>query len=151
MVLNQAEAIIRGIAVPAGSKLYGVMPGDSVMVKATIDYRGPEWDDYFYAAIGEWRGITWPTQIGLFDEIWDAPEVSVHFDASVDWVTYELTVEIPITQIGHFPWTPGWFDLYAKLTRPGLTGLFTPRLNNVIEVLLVAEFDHFTITSYEKV
>ena len=150
MVLGQAEAILRGIAVPAGSKLYGVMPGDTVRVSATIDYRGPAWDDYFYAAIGEWRGITWPAQIGLFDEIWDA-QVSVHFDASADWETYELTVEIPITKIANFPWTPGWFDLYAKLTRPGLTGLFTSRLNDVIEVLLAAEFDHFTIDSYEKV
>lgn len=150
MVLKQAEAIIRGIAVPAGSKLYGVMPGDSVKVKATIDYRGPEWDDYFYAAIGEWRGISWPAEIGNFDEIW-SESVAVHFDRSYDWVTYELTVEVPITQIGHFPWTPGWFDLYAKLTRPGLIGLFTPRLDNVIEVLLAAEFDHFSIISYDKV
>lgn len=148
-MVRQAEAILRGIAVPAGSKLYGVMPGDSVRVKATIDYRGPARDDYFYAAIGEWRGVSWPTQIGYFDEIW-TERVSVHFDASADWVTYELTVEVPITQIANFPWTPGWFDLYVKLdTAQGEAGY--PRLDNVIEVLLAAEFDHFTIDSYEKV
>jgi len=150
MVLGQVGAILRGVAVPAGSKLYGVMPGASVKVKATIDYRGPEWDDFFYAAIGEWRGFSWPANIGFFDEIWDA-QVAVHFDASSDWETYELTADIPITQIAHLPWTPGWFDLYAKLTRPGLTGLFTPKLDNVIEVILAPEFQGFAIVGYDKV
>ena len=148
--MRSVEQLLQGIAVPAGSKLYGIMPGDTVRVKATIDYRGPEWDDYFYAAIGEWRGITWPVDIGAFDEIWDSDPMPVHFDASTDWVTYDLTVEIPITEIGIAPWTPGWFDLYAKLTRPGIGGLITPRLDNVIEVLLAPEFDNFNILSYDK-
>ncbi|MBA7558421.1 hypothetical protein ES708_00024 [subsurface metagenome] len=143
--MDRVDQLLRGISVsvPAGQKLYGVMPGDSVRVKATIDYRGPRWDDYFYAAIGI-------DGIFGFDEIW-RKQVDTHFDASTDWVTYELTVEIPIIKIAILPWTPGWFDIYAKLTRPGLTGLFTPTLDNVIEVLLAAEFDHFTIDSYDIV
>ena len=150
--MRSVEQLLQGfsIAVPAGSKLYGVMLGDTVVVKATVDYRGPAWDDHFYAAIGEWRGISWPTDIGYFDEIWDSPTVPVHFDASTDWVTYPLQVEIPINEIGLAPWTPGWFDLYAKLTRSGVGGLLTPRLDNVIEVILAPEFDHFTIDSYDK-
>ncbi|GAJ04728.1 unnamed protein product [marine sediment metagenome] len=155
--LTQAEAIVRGaefgrvsfVEVTAGQKLYGVMPDDTVVVHATIDYRGPYWADYFYVAIGEFRGVTWPAQIGLFDEIW-SERVEAYFDASADWVTYPLTVEIPITKIGLAPWTPGWFDIYAKLdVAEGKAGF--PKFDNVIEILLKPEFDHFTIDSYDVV
>ena len=149
-IMGQAEAIFRGMAieVPAGQKLYGVMPGDTVRVKAAVDYRGPALDDNFYAAIGEWRGVTWPTDIGYFDEHWDSGLIPVHFDLSYNWVTYFLQADIDITALTEFPWTPGWFDLYAKLN---VAREFTPRLDNIIEVLLAGEFDKFTITSYDKV
>jgi len=153
-VLEQAEAVFRGmtIDVPAGQKLYAVMPGDYVRVKATLSYRGPKWEnDTFYVAIGEWRGITWPTDIGNFDEIWHEEFYPVNFAASADFLPYQLTVDVPIKQIGLAPWTPGWFDVYAKLKRPGLTGLFAPRLDNVIEVLLAPEFQNFTIVSYDRI
>jgi len=137
------EQLLRGIsiAVPAGSKLYGVMPGDTVRVRASVDYRGPAWDDVFYAAIG--------SRFVVFDEYWIGTR-PVHFDSSVDWVTYEFTVDIPITQMANFPWTPGWFDLYAKLdVAEGKAGF--PELSNVIEILLAAEFQNFDIASYEVV
>ncbi len=136
-----AELGLEGLGVPAGQKLYGVMPGDTVRIKATIDYRGPEWDDYFYAAIGN--------RFVVFDEYWDG-RVPVHFDSSVDWATYQLTVDVPITKIAKFPWTPGWMDLYVKLdVAEGEAGF--PELSNVIEVLLAAEFQNFEIASYDKV
>ena len=147
-----AELGLEGLGIPAGQKLYGVMPGDAVRVKATIEYRGPKWDnDTFYVAIGEWRGITWPTDIGNFDEIWRGEFYPVNFAASVDFLPYQLTVDVPIKQIGLAPWTPGWFDVYAKLKRPGLIGLFAPRLDNVIEVILAPEFQKFSIASYEAI
>jgi hypothetical protein len=142
--LDQAERILQGITidVPAGQKLYGVMPGDTVRVKATIQYRGPAYSDTFYAAIGNW--------VVVFDEYW-VGSIPVSFAQSTDWVTYELTVDILITKVANFPWTPGWFDIYAKLTKPGIGGLLTPRLDNVIEVILAAEFQNFNITSYDKI
>ena len=151
---NEVEEILRGaqfggIEVAAGQKLYGVMPGDTVRVKATVQYRGPAWDDKFYVGIGEWRGVTWPTDIGFFDEHWNnKPGVTVNFAAATDWVTYELTADVLITRIGVTPWTPGWFDIYAKLD---VAKKFTPRLDNVIEVILVPEFRDFNVVSYDRV
>jgi len=140
-IMEQAEAIFQGmtIDVPAGSKLYGVMPGDKVRVKATIQFRGPAYSDTFYAAIGNY--------LVVFDEIW-VGSVPVSFSQSTDWVTYELTVDILITKVANLPWTPGWFDIYAKLTK---AGKLTPRLDNMIEVLLAPEFQAFNITSYDRI
>lgn len=134
---------LAGIGVPAGQKLYGVMPGDKVRVKATIQYRGPAYNDRFYAAIG--------SHLIVFDELWDSGMVPVSFAQSANWMSYELTADILITPVAKLPWTPGWFDLYAKLSDFGLTGLFTPRQDNVIEVILAAEFQNFSIASYDKI
>ncbi|MBA7705361.1 hypothetical protein ES703_114189 [subsurface metagenome] len=154
---NQAEAILRqagigvlrrGIAVVAPGKLYGVLPGDTVRVSATIDYRGPALDDDFYAAIGERRLVD-------FDEHWDSGPVPIHFASSIDWVTYDLVADIPITEVAKFPWTPGWFDLYVKLLEHHqvwhVPRAEMPELSNVIEVLLAAAFDNFDIVSYDVV
>lgn len=145
--INQAELILRGIAVLAGQKLYGVLPGDTVRVSASIDYRGPALDDDFYAAIG--------SRVVGFDELWDSGPVPIHFATSVDWITYELTADILITEVAKFPWTPGWFDLYVKLLAHSefwhVPNAGQPELSNVIEVLLAAEFQNFEITEYVKV
>lgn len=140
-IMEQAEAIFQGMAldVPAGSKLYSVMPGDKVRVKATVQFRGPAYSDTFYAAIGN--------HLVVFDEYW-VGSVPVNFAQSLDWVAYELTCDILITKIANFPWTPGWFDLYAKLTK---AGVLTPRLDNMIEILLAPEFQNFIIASYDKI
>ena len=136
-----------GLAVPAGQKLYGVMPGDTVRVMAQVEYRGPDLDDDFYAAIG--------SRVVAFDELWDSGPVPVHFDASVDWVTYGLAADIPITEVAKFPWTPGWFDLYVKLLAHSeiwhVPNVGKPELSNVIEVLLAPDFRYFEITEYVKV
>lgn len=140
---------VEGIFVAAGQKLYGVMPGDRVRVTASIQYRGPAYSDTFYVGIGEWKGVTWPTDIGLFDEHWSGSQ-SVSLAAAGAWATYNLTADVLITQIGKTPWTPGWFDIYAKLSS---AAVFTPRLDNVIEVILAPEFrpGSFAITGYDKV
>ncbi len=143
-VLNQAERILQGMefGVSAGSKLYGVMPGDKVRVTATIQYRGPAYSDTFYAAIGNW--------VVVFDEYW-VGSIAVSFPQSTDWVTYTLTVDILITKVANYAWTPGWFDIYAKLVKPGIGGLLTPRLDNMIEIILAPEFQNFTIASYDRI
>jgi len=136
-----------GVAALPG-EILEVMVGDTVRVSAEIDYRGPALDDEFYAAIGN--------RFVVFDEIWpsnlpveDDPERFPHFDQSFDWVTYSMSALIPITEIGLFPWTPGDFDLYVKLDGHPEAGM--PELANVIRVMLLAEFQDFGITSYEKV
>jgi len=139
--INSVEALLQDIGVAAlpGEKLT-VAPGDSVRVRASIDYMGPRLDDTFYAAIGN-RFI-------IFDEIW-VGHIPVSFALSYDWVTYLLSVDIPITEIGLAPWTPGDFDLYIKLVNNPGAGV--PELSNVIEILLRAAFQNFAITGYEKV
>ena len=147
-MLNQADLILRqagielvreGIAVPAGQRL-PVAIGDIVRVHAIVEYRGPILSDTFYGAIGN--------RVVFFDEIW-VGTTPVSFPQSYDYLSYELTVDIPVTAIGLFPWTPGLFDLYVKLVNNLGAGL--PELSNVIEVLLRPEFRDFTIASYEKV
>ncbi len=150
--LEQAEVILQGMAlgVPAGQLLSGVFPGDKVRVKATVQFRGLAYSDKFYAAIGNFFGVTWPTDIGLFDEIWETPDggVPVSFAQSDTWVTYELTADILIKQVGILPWTPSLFDVYAKLVTKGL---YTPYILNQIQVQLKPEFQNFSIASYERI
>lgn len=141
--INSVESLLQGVGVAAlpGEKLT-VAPGDIVRVRATIDYMGPRLDDMFYAAIGN--------RFVVFDEIWVPIAPSpVSFALSYDWVTYPLVVDIPITEIGLAPWTPGVFDLYVKLVNNPGAGM--PELSNVIEVMLRPEFQNFAITGYEKV
>jgi len=145
--LIEAEQILASVGVAPTGTLSSVMPGDKVRVTATVQYKGPAYTDTFYAAIGEWRGVTWPTDIGYFDEIWEGSS-SVSFSATNDWATYTLKADIPITEIGLFPWTPGLFDLYAKLSK---AGILTPRYDNVIEIMLKPQFQNFVITDYSKV
>ena len=151
MDTKTAERILRNAGiltgVSPGQKLYAVGVGDIVKVNASVKYKGPQLDDTFYAAIGIWRGVTWPIDIGYFDEIWHN-ESPVRFLASDDWDTYNLEVDIPITEVGLFPWTPGWFDLYAKIDGQGI---YASRYHDVIEVLLKPQFQEFAVTSYDKI
>lgn len=139
-IRNSVEQLLGDVGVAAlpGERLT-VGVGDTVRVRATLVYRGPALSDTFYGAIGH--------RVVVFDEIW-VGSVPISFPRSDDWLPYELTVDIPITEIGLFPWTPGLFDLYVKLVGHLEAGL--PELSNVIEVLLKAEFQNFAIASYEK-
>jgi len=153
MTEREAEQILRQAGlltdVSPGQVLYGVMPGDKVRVKASLQYKGPALDDKFYVAIGVWRGITWPVEIGNFDEIWNnSPGTAVHFDSSTSFVTYNLQGDVLIKEVGIFAWTPGYFDLYAKIAGQGV---YSARYDNVIEVLLKSQFQSFNIQSYEKI
>lgn len=140
--VNTVKALLgqQGVAALPG-EILTVMPGDIVKVNAEIDYRGPALDDTFYAAIGK-------RTLLMFDEIW-VGQTPVSFALSYDWVSYPLSVDIPITEIGLFPWTPGLFDLYVKLNGHPEAGM--PEWADVIRVMLLAEFQNFGITSYEKV
>ena len=142
MSTKSLEELLQGISVgvPAGAVLPGVMVGDTVRVHATLDYRGPDLSDTFYAAIGH--------HIPFFDEIWFGTE-PVFFAETIDWESYELTADILITEIGLAPWTPGVFDLYVKLRDHPEAGM--PEERGVIELLLKPEFQKFEIASYELV
>jgi len=128
------------LGVPAGQILHGIMVGDTVRVRATLDYRGPAISDIFYAAIGH--------HIPFFDEIWYG-QTHISFASTTDWVNYEMTVDIAITEIGLAPWTPGMFDLYCKINGHPEGGM--PEVRGAIEILLRSEFANFEITSYDKV
>ncbi len=134
----------RAVPVLAPGKLYGIMPGDTVKVTATVDYRGPALDENFYTAMGN------KSLVG-FDEIWASGSWPVHFGPDSTWKTYTMTANIAITQVGLFPWTPGWFDLYVKIGTGLVPRKMGPTLLDVIEVLLRSDFQNFNITSYEKV
>ncbi|MBA7577664.1 hypothetical protein ES708_19517 [subsurface metagenome] len=62
--MRSIQELLQGISVgvPAGQLLPSVMIGDKVRVHASIDYRGSELSDTFYAAIGN--------RFVYFDEIW---------------------------------------------------------------------------------
>lgn len=133
------EQLLRGISIGVlpGEKLT-VSIGDTVRVRATIDYKGPALSDTFYGAIGNrtWYG---------FDEIIKG-SVPVSFSQSFDWQSYELTVDIPVTAAI----SPGTnYDLYVKLVGHLEAGL--PEVDDVIDVIGAVEFQNFEIVSYEKV
>lgn len=142
--LDEGLAILEraNIGVPAGETLYSVLPGDTVRVSAQIEYRGTRLENVpFYAAI---------CQIVLFvwDPIWENSAL-VTFPESVDLVPYDLSVDIPITEVGVRPWSPGMFSLFVELK--GYPAAGRPQLANVIEVLIRPNFQNFAITGYEKV
>lgn len=131
------------IGVPAGQVLYGIATGDTVRVTATVNYKGPALSESFYAAIGN--------RIVAFDEIW-AKAVAFSWAASVgSFVTKTLVADILITPIGLKSWTPGFFDLYVKIGVGATPRLMGPELSNVIEVVLLSQFQSFNIVSYDKV
>lgn len=138
----EPEELLGPVSMAPPGVLYGLMVGDTVKVTATVRYRGPALDETFYAAIGN--------RVVAFDEIWHGSS-SVHFNASTDFVTYTMTANIPITQVGLLPWTPGLFDIYVKIGAGLIPRLMGPEYSNVIEVVLKSEFQNFVITDYSKV
>jgi len=126
-----------GVAAVPGEKIQ-VVWGDTVRIKATIQYRGNALDDYFYGSIGK-------KYLGIFDEVLVA-QVPVHFAQSLDFVPYNLQVDIPITtDIG----IGTNYDIYVKLRENPGAGM--PEVDNCIDVVGKPEFQNFMIVSYEKV
>ncbi|MBA7677330.1 hypothetical protein ES703_85587 [subsurface metagenome] len=141
--INGLELIRGGIAVPAG-ELLTVTEGDTVRVHMTVDYRGPAVDGAIWTAIG-WTVI-------FFEEKF-AVRLPVHFDASAEFVTYDITCDVPIVNV---PWTGmilygDLFDIYAKIMEVPGPDIFTPTYKNIIKITRVGEFQNFDIVSYEKV
>ncbi|MBA7624298.1 hypothetical protein ES703_31705 [subsurface metagenome] len=126
-----------GVAAVPGEKIQ-VVWGDTVRIKATIQYRGNALDDIFYGSIGR-------TYLGIFDEVLVA-QVPIHFDESLNFVTYNLQVDIAITtDIG----INTDYDIYVKIKGHREAGL--PEVKNCIDVVGAPEFQNFGIVSYEKV
>jgi len=126
-----------GVAALPGEKLT-VMGGDTVRVHLGVEYRGPAIDGAVWVAIGR-------QNLG-FAEDFVSGRIPVHFDASFDFVPYEITADIPIWD------RPGTnYDIYAKIMEIPGPDIFTGILLNVIDVISAAEFRNFQITSYDKV
>ncbi|GAI69350.1 unnamed protein product [marine sediment metagenome] len=138
--INTIESLLQGIGVAAlpGEKLT-VMVGDTVRVHLAVEYRGPAIDGEIHVSYG--RQDTWFNEDGNKQS--DTP---VHFDQSMDWVPYEIACDVPI---GGSPGSN--YDLYVKIMGVPGPDIFSPTLLNVLDVLGVAEFRDFEITSYEKV
>ena len=136
--INTLERLLQGLAVPAGEKLT-VMVGDTVRVHLAVDYRGPAIDGEIHVSYG--------SQNAWFNEDGNKQnDIPVSFDQSMDWEPYEFACDI---YIGGSPGTN--YDLYAKIMGVPGPDIFTPTLLNVLDVLGVAAFQNFGITSYEKV
>lgn len=124
------------LAALPGEKLV-VVPGETVRVTLSVEYRGPALDGRVWTAIGV-KGI-W------FDEIFYSA-TPVHFDDSYDFVPYIITCDVPITD------KPGIdYDMYAKIMEIPGPDIFTDYYLNIIDVLAPAEFRDFAIISYDKV
>jgi len=136
--INSIERLLQevGVAALPGEKLT-VMVGETVRVHVSVDYRGPTIDGAIWVAIG--RQDTW-----FNEDFYNRIEVT--FPASIDWATYDYTCDVPITD------RPGTdYDMYAKIMEVPGPDIFAPTLLNIIDVIGVAEFRNFEITSYEKV
>lgn len=138
--INSIESLLQGIGVAAvaGEKLE-VMVGDTVRVHLAVEYRGPAIDGTIHVSYG--RQNMWFNEDGN-----KQGDFLVHFNQSMDWVPYEIACDVPI---GGSPGTD--YDLYAKIMGVPGPDIFSPTLLNVLDVLGVAEFQGFAITSYEKV
>ncbi|GAH61576.1 unnamed protein product [marine sediment metagenome] len=135
--INSVESLLQGISVPAGEKLE-VMVGDVVRVHLGVDYRGPAINGVVHVSYGSQD--TWFNEDGNKQN-----DINVSFDQSMDWQAYEITCDVPIGGS-----TGSGYDLYAKILGVPGPDIFSPTLLNVLDVLGVAEFRNFAITSYEK-
>jgi len=125
-----------GVSAIPGEKLT-VLVGDTVRVRLSVDYMGPDMDGAVWVAIGE--KDTW------FNEYF-ASRTPVHFDASSDFVSYDIIADVVI---GDRPGTN--YDMYAKIMEVTGPDIFTPNYLNVLDVIGAAEFRNFKVDGYEKV
>jgi len=140
--INSAEVLLRGIGALAGEKL-AVMPGDVVRVHLGVDYRGPAIDGLIHVSFGRKETI-WPY---FFNEDGNKQsDTPVHFDQSIDFLPYVIICDVPIGGSSGEN-----YDLYAKIMGVPGPDIESETLLNVLDVLGVAEFSNFEITSYEKV
>ncbi|MBA7682584.1 hypothetical protein ES703_90936 [subsurface metagenome] len=138
--INSIESLLQAVGVAAlpGEKLT-VTVGDTVRVHMAVDYRGPAIDGAVHVSYG--RQDTWFNEDGAKQN-----DIPVHFNRSMDWLTYQFACDIYIGD------PPGEnYDLYAKIMGVPGPDIFSPTLLNVLDVLGAAEFQDFTIASYEKV
>ena len=132
--INSVEQLF-GIAVPAGQKLT-VWRGDTVRMHIGFDYRGPAITGTLRCSIGQ-------RKLGIFDEI-AYGRATISLNQSFDFVPYTAFADIDTSPI-----SPGSnYDIEAKIEEYPET---LAQIDNVIDVLGVAEFQNFTITGYEKV
>jgi len=138
--INSIESLLQGISIAAlpGEKLT-VMVGDTVRVHFGVDYRGTAIDGEIHVSYG--RQNLWFNEDGNKQD-----DIPVHFDESMDWVSYEFACDIYIGGT-----TGSDYDLYAKIMAVPGPDIFSPTLLNVLDVVGAPEFKDFAITGYEKI
>lgn len=102
--------------------------GDSLRINVSLEYRGLRLEATLYGAIGVWRGITWPVDIGNFDEK-VIGRADVTFPESDTFVPWSGSVDIPITA----DIQPGVdYDIYCKIEEYPGAGM--PKVDAVIDI-----------------
>jgi len=126
---------VAAIGVPVGEKL-PVAVGDTVRVHMTVDYRGMAMDGAVWTAIGWQVGVIIPEFIEVFNS-----RTPVHFNESLEFVTYEIDCDVPITDISGFLIEFGLYgnilDMYAKIMEVPGPDIFTDICMGAIEVIEV--------------
>ena len=128
------------IGVSPGQKLTA-WQGDTVRMHVGFDYKGPAITGLtLRCSIGQRRTI-WPYD---FDEI-AYGRATINVDQSFDFRSYTAFADIDTSPI-----SPGSdYDIEAKIEEYMDETLVS--IDNVIDILGVAEFQNFAITGYEKV
>lgn len=123
------------VGVVAGEKL-PVEVGDTVRVHMTVDYRGLPVDGAIWTAIGWQVGVIIPEFVEVFNS-----RTPVHFDQSLDFVTYEIDCDVPITDISGYMIEFGLYgnvlDMYAKIMEVPGPDIFTDICMGALEVIEV--------------
>ncbi|GAI81087.1 unnamed protein product, partial [marine sediment metagenome] len=120
-VIRRNSGVALGVV--AGEKL-DVEVGDTVRVHMTVDYRGLAIDGAVWTAIGWQTGVIIPEFIEVFNS-----RTPVHFDESLDFVTYPIDCDVEITDISGYLIEFGLYgnvlDLYAKIMEVPGPDIFT--------------------------
>ncbi|MBA7471422.1 hypothetical protein ES707_06728 [subsurface metagenome] len=126
---------VAAIGVPVGEKL-SVSVGDTVRVHMTVDYRGLAVDGAIWTAIGWQTGVIIPEFIEVFNS-----RTPVHFDESIEFVTYPIDCDVEITDIFGYLIEFGLYgnvlDMYAKIMEVPGPDIFTDIYMGAIEVMEV--------------
>ncbi|GAJ24545.1 unnamed protein product, partial [marine sediment metagenome] len=137
MTITGIEVIRRNpgmaaIRVPVGETL-PISVGDTVRVHMTVDYRGLAVDGAIWTAIGWQVGVIIPEFVEVFNS-----RTPVHFDESLEFITYEIDCDVPITDISGYFIEFGYYgnvlDMYAKIMEVPGPDIFTDKYMGAFEV-----------------
>ena len=133
---RQVESILGALGVAPPGKLT-VLRGDTVRMTVAFSYRGTAINVTLRCSIGQRR-------LGIFDEIAYATK-AISLPESIDFVPYTAYADISTAPIA--PKTN--YDIEAKISE--YVGQTLVKIDDVIDVTGIPEFQDFRITDYSKV